>query len=151
MPRIATLPATPLSVAADPNTSGQNNPSQTEDGLTAAPQLDQQPGSYGSNPWIIVSISLASLWLLTTVVLVTKLHRNNAHRAANPAIESFDNVSRTRLLAQIRQACADNNARDAYDGLRKWALSSSPDIPAANSGDWLSALPDRRLRSAIFA
>ncbi len=72
--------------------------------------------------WQFLSLALGVLWLLTLALLL----RRRPTASSAPALASERDEREKTLLLAFRRACADGDARSAYDALGRWVRRHGP-------------------------
>lgn len=94
-----------------------------------------------TNIWAWVSVFLASGWLMTVIIFLTK------RTVTKPVIENNDSeISLKECIKNLKSACTNNNAVAAKDALLEWGRQK---FNVANLGA-IAVFCDARLRDEIL-
>lgn len=143
-PELATVPARTVEVIpAEPAQAGQTPTTSAgvSEGKLAQAENDNAIGmeslQFESNSWWPwVSLCLAVMWLITLTVWV--LDRRRHKKQTGDAKHPLPKADLKQALAELRQACQDDDAAAARDALLKWASALWPDVPPRNLGQLAS-------------
>ena len=92
---------------------------------TAAPSA----GQGGHNPWLLLSLGLAAVWLLTLIAWWLSRRR---HSAAGAEAEAD---SQRQVRRDLRAACLSHSPARVRELLLKWGRLTWPEDPPANLGE----------------
>jgi hypothetical protein len=153
--RYAELPERTVTVAAAPGQQPQaggapvqpepleqlRQPAPSAKTPEAAGTAGAQPAAQqedGWNPWLLLSLALVLIWLLTVAAWWF-----SSRRRGGPGGDS-----RRRVLGDLRQACRQGDPRRARERLQQWGRLNWPEDPPANPLE-LGRRLDPRLEQAV--
>jgi len=98
---------------------------QKEDNTAASPA-----GQGKHNPWLLLSLGLAAVWLLTLIAWWLSGRRRRGADAADAGEDSLRQVRR-----DLRAACLSHSPARVRELLLKWGRLTWPEDPPANLGE----------------
>lgn len=110
----------------DLNQTGPTAPEQPTAGSKPAGEPPAEPDESGINRWLILSVVLFLVWLVT--VIAWWLSRRKRRGSGETSVDA----SRRRVIRDLKQACLQRDSRRARNRLLQWGRLTWADDPPLN-------------------